>query len=139
VIERMRQALASGDAGSLFRGGGRGEAGKWNARPGEGKVVPPPGERREGQAPAAGEEVDVAAAMESFPGGFRELQSLLRPPGSRTEPEFGGGFGGRVPSVETGSYLVTLSVDGKELEQVLRVVHVPGGEASNSRFEEDER
>jgi photosystem II stability/assembly factor-like uncharacterized protein len=142
VIERMRQALASGDLASLFRGGGRGgESGKWNPRPGEGPPKAAPGQRPAaqagGQAPAGGE-VDVAAAVEDFPGGFRALQALLRPPGSRTEPEFGGG-GDRAPSVETGDYLVTLVVGGKEHEQVLRVIHASGGEASSSRFEEEDR
>jgi photosystem II stability/assembly factor-like uncharacterized protein len=143
VIERMRQALASGDMSSLFRGGRGGERGKWNPRPGEGKLRPPPGQRPEAKdTTERGEEVDVSEALESFPGGGRALQELLRPPGSRTEPEFGGGLGGgsRAPSASTGDYLVTLSVGGKELKQVLHVEAVEGGGASDSRFvEEDER
>jgi hypothetical protein len=141
VIERMRQALASGDLGSLFRGGGGGERGKWNPRPGEGKLRPPPGQSAPGtDSTEAGEEVDVSAALETFPGGFRDLQQLLRPPGSRTEPEFGGGLGGgnRAPSAGTGDYLVTLSVGGKDLKQVLHVEQVEGGGASDSRFVEED-
>jgi hypothetical protein len=83
--------------------------------------------------------VDVSAAVEGFPGGFRALQELFRPPGARTSPEFRfGGGGGGGSTVETGDYLVTLVVGGKEHKQVLRVVRVPGGGDPGSTFEEDE-
>jgi hypothetical protein len=146
VIARIRTALASGELGTLFRrgGGGGGARGEWNARPGEGTLTPAPGTRAQRPDTAAGrggEEVDVAAALESFPGGFRELQELFRPPGTNIASQFGGfggGGGGGAPTADTGDYLVTLVVGGKEYKQLLRVVHVEGGADSGGRFEEEE-
>ncbi|HEX5580569.1 MAG TPA: hypothetical protein VFX39_03260 [Gemmatimonadaceae bacterium] len=142
VVAQLRNALASGDMGALFRrgggGGGGGAAGGWNARPGEGPVTPPPGERPRGQAPQAGQ-VDVMGALESFPGGARGFQELLRPPGVRTAPAFGGGFGGGGSGVtESGDFLVTLVVNGTTSHQVLRVEAVPGGDQGGGRFVSEE-
>ncbi len=61
----------------------------------------------------------------------------MRPPGSSTGPSFGFGGGG-APTVQTGDYLVTLTVNGQVHRQKLRGVAVDGGGASGGRFVEDE-
>ena len=57
---------------------------------------------------------------------LRELAQLFRPPGSRGF----GGFGGRggAPTVGTGDYLVSMTVDGKKYTQVLHVERRSGGD-----------
>ena len=84
-----------------------------------------------GAAPApSGEETaeDPGTAGEF---GLQQLVALLRPalPGA---PQGGGGFGafagifgrGPAPTVSTGDYLVTLTVGGKTMKQVLRVERI---------------
>ncbi|HEY0970816.1 MAG TPA: hypothetical protein VGE02_07560, partial [Gemmatimonadales bacterium] len=140
VVTQLKSTLASGDMGALRRGGGgggRGESGEWNARPGEGPVTPPPGERPRGQAPAPGQ-ADVMGSIESFPGGFRAFQELLRPPGVRTTPSFGGFGGGGSGVTESGDFLVTLVVNGVESRQLLRVEAAPGGDQAGGRFVSEE-
>lgn len=81
--------------------------------------------------------MDMAAALESFPGGFRALQALLQPPGVMS-PGFGGFGGGGASGADTGDYLVTLDVGGVKSQQVLRVIGAPGGDQGGSRFQEEE-
>lgn len=47
----------------------------------------------------------------------------------------GGGFGAGVPIVNTGDYLVSITVDGQTMKQTLRVERRAGGESSGSPFE----
>ena len=47
----------------------------------------------------------------------------------------GGGFGGGAPMVNTGDYLVSITVDGQTMKQTLRVERRAGGEASGFPFE----
>ena len=47
----------------------------------------------------------------------------------------GGGFGGGAPTVNTGDYLVSITVDGQTMKQTLRVERRAGGEASGFPFE----
>lgn len=141
VVAQLRTALAGGDMTALFRrgggGGGGAPGGGWNPRPGEGPVTPPAGARPTGQAPAAGEPMDMAAALEAFPGGFRALQALLQPPGV-VAAGFGGFGGGGAKGADTGDYLITLEVGGVKSQQVLRVIGAPGGDQGGSRFQEEE-
>lgn len=47
----------------------------------------------------------------------------------------GGAFGGGAPIVNTGDYLVTITVDGQVMKQTLRVERRAGGDASGFPFE----
>ena len=70
------------------------------------------------------------------------MQEIMR----RLRPGAGEGFGffrglpflARRPAepVETGDYLVSITVDGKTLSQVLRVEREPGGGSTGFAFEE---
>jgi hypothetical protein len=150
ALDRLRQTLASGDAGAFFRGGGGGGGGGgarggWNARPGEGPVVGAGGGRQGGgEGAEAGGEQSPAELLQAFPGGFQELQRLLRAPGVAAQGGRGGGGGfgrGQAPEVASGDYLVALTVGGKTYKQVLRVERVngygTGGTAGAIEEEED--
>jgi hypothetical protein len=131
TIDRLRTATAGGNVqglAQLFGGGsggfgGRGQGGGGGglaARPGEG---PAP---RGGAAAAQGEGVSEAAASVDQ-GQLGQIAQLFRTPGSRGG---GGGFGGGrggAPVVGTGDYLVSMTVGGERLKQVLRVERLPGG------------
>ena len=47
----------------------------------------------------------------------------------------GGGFGAGVPIVNTGDYLVSITVDGQTMKQTLRVERRAGGDSSGFPFE----
>ena len=101
------------------------------------------GGRQGGEGAESAGEQSPADLAQAFPGGFQELQRLLRPPGvaGAGGRGGGGGFGGRgqAPEVATGDYLVTLTVGGKSYKQTLRVERVNGtGQGSTFGFEEDE-
>jgi photosystem II stability/assembly factor-like uncharacterized protein len=144
TLDRMRQAMSGGGNLRALFGGGRGGRGGgaeqgWNARPGEGAVVGAGAGRGQAGAQAGGEN-PMDAINAAFPGGFRELQDLLRYPGQRTGGRgFGGfGFGGGAPIVNSGDYLVTLKIGNQTYQQVLRVERVAGGEQGDSPFEEED-
>jgi photosystem II stability/assembly factor-like uncharacterized protein len=152
TIDRIRAAMA-GDLNALFGrgggGGGRGGRGgdAWNPRPGEGGVVGAGG--RGGGGGRGGEGAQTAEAnpldaLNAFPGGMQELQDLLRVPGQPggRGGRGGGGFGrggGQAPVVNTGDYLVTLTVGGRTYRQVLRVERVSGGDDTGFGFDDEER
>ena len=164
VLARLREMSSGGGGfgggGGGGGGGGQGAAapGTWNPRPGEGPLMTPPGQRpaqpagQAGQPAAAGQpaqppgqpgqatQAELMSAMETFPGGMQAFQALLRPPGMAAGPGGGGGGfgGGGGPVAETGEYLVTLDVGGRQYRQVLKVVAVPGGAPSGGRFVEEE-
>ena len=120
ALERLRSATAGGSLqglAQLFGGGGGGRgSGGFNARPGEGAPA-------RGAAPVQGESAETAAPMDAAQLG--QLAQLFRVGGRGGG---GGGFGGAggAPLVDTGDYLVTLSVGGQRLKQVLRVQRVAG-------------
>jgi len=58
-------------------------------------------------------------------GGFRGLAFVAQAFGRAGGGGFGG-FGGGAPAVESGDYLVSITVDGKTLSRVLRVDRVNG-------------
>ncbi|HKW09991.1 MAG TPA: hypothetical protein VJO33_06400, partial [Gemmatimonadaceae bacterium] len=115
-------------------GGGRGGA----AQGGEGAGAP-------------GGEENIQDMLNSFPGGAQEFGDLLRPPNQRGgRGGGGGGFGnlfgfggggrgaGQAPVVNTGDYLVTLTVGGRTYKQVLRVERMSGGDDSGFNFGSDD-
>jgi len=128
LIARIKTAAASGDQAALtqifgFGRGGRGGAGAptgFQERPGEGPMPRAPG-AAQGQR---GERAGAEPAMD--PSEMRELAQLFRAPGSRG---FGGFGRGGAPTVGTGDYLVTMTVDGKKYTQVLHVERVRGGDS----------
>ena len=139
ALERLRQTMAGGDAGAFFRGGrGGGGGGGFQERPGEGAVIGAGGGGGRGEGAAAGEQ-SPADLVNAFPGGFQELQQLLRPPGQQGG-RGGGGFGrgAQAPAVAAGDYLVTLTVGGKTYKQLLRVERVSGGDDTGGGFGGDD-
>lgn len=150
MVENVRRMM-SGGAGAFFGGGGGGgggggaggqaaaigrlgPGGTWASRPGEGNVVGASVGR--GAGPGAGEGTPGAEGspqdlLNAFPGGFQEIQALLRPPGQRGGGGGGlGGFGNQPPIARTGDYLVTLRVGNDVQRQVLRVEHVRDASSS---------
>jgi len=77
--------------------------------------------------------------LNAFPGGAQELQQLLRPPGQQGgRGGGGGGRGAQAPVVNSGDYLVTLTVGGKTYKQLLRVERVSGGDDTGGGFGGDD-
>jgi hypothetical protein len=136
LLARIKTAAASGDQQALtqlfgFGRGGRGGAqggapGVFNARPGEGPMPRTAGAPAEGRGEGRGEgrANDPTAGMD--PSALRDIAQLFRAPGSRG---FGGFGRGGAPMVGTGDYLVTMTVDGKKLTQVLHVERLRGGDS----------
>ena len=131
MIDRLRSATTGGNTQGLAQllgggggGGGRGQGGGgFNARPGEG--APP-----RGGAAAQGEGVSETA---TDAGQLGQIAQLFRTGGAGGGAGGGGsgagGGGGRgaVPLVNTGDYLVTLTVGGERQKQILHVERLPGG------------
>ncbi len=156
ALDRMRQALLSGQVAAGGRGGGGGGGGGgrggaqpsgWVDRPGEGDIV---GARGGG---AGGGRAGGAAAgpFDEFPGGAEALATLMRPRGApafsgrgggqgeiaqRLSALSGGGGGGRgggggfgggaAPLAPPGDYMVILTVGGQTYRQKLRVERMEG-------------
>jgi hypothetical protein len=148
-LDRIRQMVMTGDA-AFGRGGGGGggrggAGGGWVARPGEGAVVGAAGrggQVGQGEGAQPGGEQNPLDALNVFPGGMQDLQELLRVPGQGGRGgRGGGGFGrgGQAPVVNTGDYLVTLSVGGKTYKQLLRVERMSGGDDAGFNFDEGAR
>jgi hypothetical protein len=146
VANRMRDAIKSGNLQEMFQrfggaGGGQRPVGapRFQERPGE-TLGPARGAAARGEGEQAGEE----AAEAAMPGQsqIQEIVRALRPPGTR-----GGGFSvtygtynptrrGAGPLAATGDYLVTLSVGGRALQQVLRVERMPSAGDAGFFFED---
>jgi hypothetical protein len=152
TLDRLRQMIASGNPG-FGRGGGGGRgaggAGGWVARPGEGAFIGGRGGRGgagQGEGAQAGGGENIQDLLEQFPGGAEELGELLRPPGQRGGRGggfgaifgFGGGRGNQAPVVNSGDYLVTLTVGGRSYKQVLRVERASGGDDVSTGFLDEE-
>jgi hypothetical protein len=153
-LDRIRQMIASGNPGFGRGGGGGGRGGAgggWVARPGEGAFVGAGarGGAAQGEGGQGGEE-NIQDMLAAFPGGAQEFGDLLRPPGQRGGRGGGGGFGnlfgfggggrgaGQAPVVNTGDYLVTLTVGGRTYKQVLRVERMSGGDDTGFNFGSDD-
>ncbi len=142
MLDRMKERILSGNTQEIFRavggfGGGGPQAQRgWVERPGESQ---PRGaarraaaaqQRQPGEQPAAGER-RPGRPGEPGAGGFAALANMdrsqlfdifraLRRPGQRGFGGFGRG-GQRGPIVETGDYLVSITVNGETMSRVLRV------------------
>ncbi len=158
MLDRLRESIKSGNMQALAArfgggggGGGGGGAGRFGAAQG---FVERPGESSAGAAGRAAAQGEGAQAggeqgAEALPGQaqMQDILRALRPPGARGG---GGGFGGLSfglynpgrrgggSLVETGDYLVTLTIGGETMRQTLRVERVRGGGESGFPFEEDE-
>ena len=147
MLDRMRQGLTGGaDAMQLmitqlggFGGGGGGgfgaQAGRWQDRPGETAAGAGGGGRGAGGGAAGG-----AGAPPDMNQLFGVMQAALGRAGMNQL--FGGGGrrgGGAAPLVGTGDYLVSITVGGQTLKQVLRVERVSGGAGTGFPFQDEER
>jgi hypothetical protein len=129
TIDRLRTATAGGNLqglAQLFGGGG----GSGRAQGGAGAFVPRPGEgpipRGGAAAVAQGEGASEGAAAVDQ-GQLGQIAQLFRTPGAAG---FGFGLGGGrggAPVVGTGDYLVTMTVGGERLKQLLHVERLSGG------------
>lgn len=127
ALRNFRRQIMSGDLSQMiqmFMGGGP-QSSVWNPRPGESGARPSGG-------PAGG------AGMITDPNvAFGIVQALN--PGGR----FGSGFNipgaprTVAPIVPPGSYLVSLTINGKTMKQVLRVERASGSDVISSLFEEE--
>lgn len=135
-MQAMARAFGFGGGGG--GGGGFGGAGpqRWNDRPGESAPPAPAGGRGPGGAGGAGGAGGPGGAGAGGAMGLDQdaLFSIMRALGV-TQGGGGGGFGGGAPIVNTGDYLVSITVDGQTMKQVLRVERRSGGESSGFPFE----
>jgi hypothetical protein len=134
ALGRFRRLLASGDMGQLFAafgggGGGGGFSGAgWNPRPGEQSS----GGRGGGAAQAAASAAGITDPNQAF-----QIIQLLNPRGGFGGGGGGFGFGGpQAPIVSPGEYLVTTTVNGKTLKQVLKVERASGSGTISAFFQE---
>jgi len=140
ILDRVKERYLSGNTQELFQmfggGGGRGaQASGFQERPGESQ--PAGAGRRPGAAAPAG-----PPAQAGGPGGraseqetMQEIMTAVRRAMGRG---FGGGGRGGAPIVNTGDFLVSITVGDETMSRVLRVERVSGGGGSGFGFEEDE-
>jgi photosystem II stability/assembly factor-like uncharacterized protein len=130
MLNRMRDQMLSGDTRGLFRAfgggfGGRQQSTGFQERPGESQPrqaagAGASGQTRGGQGQPAG---GPTGGMDRNQ--MMEIMRAIRRPGQRG---FGGpGGAGQAPLVGTGDYLVTITVDGVTMSQVLRVEQLVAG------------
>jgi hypothetical protein len=144
LLDRVRAAMNSpeglqGFATQMFAqfaggggGGAFGGAARFNERPAE--AAPAAGGRRGAAAPAEG------AGEGAAPPDQNQLFSLFRALGGNIGGGGGGGRrGGGGALVNTGDYLVTVTIGGQAQKTLLRVERVSGSGAVGGFFEEDDR
>jgi hypothetical protein len=145
ALDRVRTMVASGEGfGAIFGGGRRtGRPGQFVERPGEGPPPRPRGGPAARRDTAARADTGAAARTDTIargartaegPGGeeridpdlAREIVAALR---AANAIPAGGGFAGRrpPPPVASGDYLITMTVGGRTLRQVLRVEKTSNG------------
>ena len=119
-------------------GGGFAQPGRWVERPAE-QTTPAPGAGGRGAGGAGG---PGGAGGAGGPGGALgmdqdQLFTIMRALGvTQGGGGGGGGFGGGgAPIVNTGDYVISMTVDGQTLRQMLRVERRAGGEQSGFPFE----
>ncbi|MEP7066997.1 MAG: hypothetical protein ABI889_13255, partial [Gemmatimonadota bacterium] len=145
VLENVREHYENGTVGELFAqlsgggGGGGGRPGKFAERPGESPLPKHHGaaadSAKKGGAPSAngGESEDEGGVTQEV---LSQVSSAVR--ASKAIPG-GGFFGGRNAAlVESGDYLVTMSVGGTTQRQVLRVEKSDGTSGSAAGGDEDD-
>jgi Sortilin, neurotensin receptor 3, len=124
-MQAMARAFGFGGAGG---GAPAGPPGRWNDRPAEQAAPAAAGGGR--AAPAPGGEQMMGVDQSQL---FDVMRALGMTGGG------GGGFGGGgAPIVNTGDYVVTLTVDGQMMKQTLRVERRAGGETAGFPFEVEE-
>jgi hypothetical protein len=151
LLDRLAEGIRTGNLQALaqqFGFGGGGGGGFGGGQPG--RFVERPGETS-GPAPRAAAQTEGATEEGAEPqlqqGQLQDILRLLRPPGQRGA---GGGFNlsygtynparrGPAPMVETGDYLVSLTVGNRTMSQVLRVVRMTGGAGAGFFAGEDDR
>jgi hypothetical protein len=166
MLGRMRDAMVTGNMAELFRrfgsvfgGSGRGRGGATRGfaeRPGESAGrgrAGPAGARRPGAPggePGAAGEAGQAGGMPG-PGMMQELMRAFRRDDQLTRygwalgfGGFGGGGGGGGdgafgPMAETGDFLVTITIDGETMSQVLRVQRIGDGGGGGFGFDDNNR
>lgn len=126
TLERLQQQLTSGSGFRFGRGGGSqdpyGEL-EFDARPGETTPRPANPTAPGAAAPAAPRTPSAQPSEDEVRDVFF---SALRNSGLRTRGGFGGFGGGGPQPVPAGDYLVSLTVNGQTMRQVLRVERVAG-------------
>jgi photosystem II stability/assembly factor-like uncharacterized protein len=141
-LNRLRDGIKSGDVRGLFGGfggaggGGAAAAGRFAERPAESA-----GGRGVGGGAAGAESGGEGAPPD--PGMLQQIIPLLRPAGAGGG---GGGFGflqnlpfltrPQAAVAETGDYLISITVNGKTMSQVLRVERMAGAGGGLGFFEE---
>lgn len=127
MLTRLRTQLMSGERGfgGGFGAGARQAGGQFVARPGESPLPRAPGRRTGADTAGAGQPAVAAGTGEEpaiDPELFGQVGQLVRQPGSsypvanRRQP----------PMVETGDYLVTMTVGGQQYRRTLRVERMRG-------------
>jgi hypothetical protein len=150
ILDRVRQGLTGGPDAmqamvqqfAAFGGGGGGlggQAGRWQDRPGETTPQAPGAGGRGGgnrPQPGAGESGGAAPDQNQLMGIFQAIGG--RGAGGMAAMFGGGGRrgGGGAPLVGTGDYLVSITVGGQTLKQVLHVERVSGGEGGGFPFDD---
>ena len=136
-MQAMARAFGFGGGGGGGAFGG-GQPQRWNDRPAE-QAAPAPGAGGRGAGGGAG--APGAAGGPPGAGGAGamgldqdKLFEIMRALGV-TQGGGGGGFGAGVPIVNTGDYLVSITVDGQTMKQTLRVERRAGGDSSGFPFE----
>ncbi|HVZ76557.1 MAG TPA: hypothetical protein VG818_01090 [Gemmatimonadaceae bacterium] len=135
LVDRLREMTTSNNPMAFFGGGGgrgRGGAGGFQDRPAEG---PMPGAQAGGRGRGGAGAGAPADLMEALGSDAQDIFRALRGPG---RGGFGGGRGGQAPVVNSGDYLVTMTVGGKTYKQVLRVERVNGGDDAGFAFGTDD-
>ncbi|HMA39312.1 MAG TPA: hypothetical protein VKP10_04505, partial [Gemmatimonadales bacterium] len=168
MLDPIKTALLAGDVQGLaqrFGFGGGGGGGGGGGAPAGGRFVERPGEttpRAPGAAGAAAgaqqQEGGEGAADQPDPNFLGTLGQLIRLPSQRGGGGGGGGFGalgfvaqtfgraaggggfggGATNAVQSGNYLVSITVDGKTLSRVLRVERVAASGATVATFDDDD-
>jgi len=131
-MQAMARAFGFGGGGG-GGGGGFGGAGpqRWVDRPGE-QGAPAGGQGGRGAAPPPGGQQAMGLDQS-------QLFDIMRALGvTQGGGGGGGGFGGAVPIANEGDYLVSMTVDGQTMKQVLRVERRAGGDSSGFPFEVEE-
>ena len=132
-MQAMARAFGFGGGGGGGGGFGGGAAGRWVERPGEQVVAGGGGGRGAGGGGAGGQ--GAAGGLDQA-----ALFDVMRAIGvTGGGGGGGGGFGGGGASiVESGDYLISMTVDGQTYKQTLRVEQRAGGNQSGFPFEVEE-
>jgi hypothetical protein len=138
ALGRFRRMLEGGDMAQMMQafGGGGGGAGAPTPSTSTDRFNQRPGEQAGGPGGGGGRAAGLAAAANIDQSKAFEIMQLISPPGASIFRTLGGRP--QAPIVDTGDYLVTLSVAGKTLKQRVRVVRASGTGSTGLPFESNE-